>query len=698
VARERRKIGDLLLSAGVITASQLEEALQEQKTTGELVGQVLVRRGWTTEQVICEILHQQLGLPVVQLEGLELEEHVLSMVSEELASKYLALPLQIEGQRGGRSSALLIAMADPLNVAAIEDLRFHSGHFIRPVLAPASQIAEAITHYYHLDTSMNEVLDRIISDEDVPDVTRIESAGELEAIDELIKESNGRPIVRLTNWIVTKAVNERASDIHIEPQEKEIILRYRIDGLLQEVERLPKWCLAAIVSRIKVLANLDIAEKRQPQDGHFKVEIAQRPIELRISTLPVIYGEKVVIRIVDQYRKPADIQTLGMLPEDLEKVKKMIGRPQGILLVTGPTGSGKSTTLYSFLRHLYSETSNIVTVEDPVENQIPGINQVQVDEKAKKTFASALRAILRQDPDIIMIGEIRDSETAQIAFRASITGHLVLSTVHTNDAPSAVTRLIDVGLQPFMVASSLLAVMSMRLVRMICLKCREPYELAPEQARSLGMQVSGPQAPVAYRGTGCAHCRHTGYYGRTGLFEVLEINDDMRELINQGAPDSTIRIAAIDLGMRSLAEDGIEKVLGGITTLEEVNRVVYVAEENRRLCPYCTTVLAGEFDYCPSCGHFVGDSCVQCHRRLNSHWSYCPFCGTTNRAHRVEGRQRAAAAARLEGKLPEIRPNDAEEPRPAVATPLVEEVRRLAAGATLTTPNRGGPEPEQKAA
>jgi type IV pilus assembly protein PilB len=688
--RERRKIGDLLLAAEVVTEAQLEEALAEQKTTGELIGQVLVRRGWVTEQVICDVLQQQLGLPVVRLEGMEIDDHVLVLISEELASRHVALPLAIEGQRGGRTSALVVAMADPLNAGAIEDIRFFSGHFVRPVLAPASEIAEAITHYYHLDTSMNEVLDRITADEEIAEIKRVEAPGEPEAIDELIKESNGRPIVRLTNWVLTKAVNERASDIHIEPQEREIILRFRIDGLLQEMARLPKWSQAAIVSRIKVLANLDIAEKRQPQDGHFKVEIAQRPIELRISTLPVTYGEKVVIRIVDQYRKPADIQTLGMQPDDLERVRRLISRPQGIVLVTGPTGSGKSTTLYSFLRHIYSETSNIVTVEDPIENHVAGINQVQVDEKAKKTFASVLRAILRQDPDVIMIGEVRDTETAQIAFRASITGHLVLSTVHTNDAPSAVTRLIDVGLQPFMVASSLLAVMSMRLVRTICPKCRESFALHAEQARALGLGVKGDEPLVAYRGAGCAHCRNTGYYGRTGLFEVLEVDDDLRELINQGAPDSTIRIAAIDLGMRTLAEDGIEKVLAGITTIEEVNRVVYVAEENRRLCPYCTTVLAGEFDYCPSCGHFVGDSCVQCHRRLNSHWSYCPFCGTTNRAHKLEARLGAANAARIEARLPEIRSGEIEEPplrRPVEAKAPVAAAALAAALPAATEPS-----------
>jgi len=648
MAREHRKIGDILVAAGLISDIQLVDALEIQKKSGALLGEVLVEQGYVSEQAICQALHSQLGLPVVSLEDIEVDDRVLALVREDLAKKYTALPLRLEGVTPGRTTELLVAMSDPLNSEATDDLRFHSGFFIKPVLAPASEIAEAITRYYHLDASMGEVLETIVNEDEELQVTHITDVDMPEAVDELIKESSGRPIVRLVNWILTKAVNERASDIHLEPQEKDIILRFRVDGLLREIERLPKWAQGPIVSRVKVLSNLDIAEKRMPQDGRFKVEIAQRPIELRVSTLPTTYGEKVVTRIVDQYRNPADIGTLGFQAADLATVQKLIARPQGIVLVTGPTGSGKSTTLYSFLRHIQNETLNLVTVEDPVEYQLPGVNQVHVDEKAKKTFAGALRAILRQDPDVIMIGEIRDMETAQIAFRASITGHMVLSTVHTNDAPSAITRLVDVGLQPFMVSSALQCVISMRLVRTICPKCREPKQMDPEELRAIGLNVTGNDPIVVYNGAGCQHCHGSGYYGRTGLFEVLEVTDAIRELINQGAPDSTIKIAAVDMGMRTLAEDGIEKVLAGITTLDEVNRVVYLAEENRRLCPHCTCVLAGEFDYCPSCGHFVGDSCVQCHRKLNTHWGYCPFCGTTNRASRDQGRP-AYIDPRLQG-------------------------------------------------
>ncbi len=510
MGKERRKIGDILVAAGLLTEAQLAEALDAQKKSGQLLGEYLVSQGYVNELAICQALHSQLGLPVVNLEDFEVDDRVLGLVREDLAKKYHALPLRLEGQVPGRATELLVAMSDPLNSDATDDLRFHSGFFIKPVLAPASEIAEAITRYYHLDATMGAVLETIVSEDEEIAVTHISDQDMPEAVDELIKESSGRPIVRLVNWILTKAVNERASDIHIEPQDKDIALRFRVDGLLREIERLPKWAQGPIVSRIKVLSNLDIAEKRQPQDGRFKVEIAQRPIELRVSTLPTTYGEKVVIRIVDQYRNPAEITTLGFQGSDLATVQKLIGRPQGIVLVTGPTGSGKSTTLYSFLRHIQQETLNLVTVEDPVEYQLPGINQVHVDEKAKKTFAGALRAILRQDPDDIMIGEIRDTETAQIAFRASITGHMVLSTVHTNDAPSAITRLVDVGLQPFMVASSLQCVISMRLVRTICPKCREAQEMDPNELRALGLQVQGEEKVVVYRGVGCPHCHGSG--------------------------------------------------------------------------------------------------------------------------------------------------------------------------------------------
>jgi type IV pilus assembly protein PilB len=590
--------------------------------------------GAVTEAQLLECLQLQLGLTAVNLQNVVIDEQALSKVREDLAKKYVALPIETEGR-----STLVVAMADPMNVAALEDLRFHSGLFIKPVIAPASAILEAIERHYHIDSSVNEVIQNIIETEEDVTVATVEESEQAQAIDELIREAEGRPIVRLTNWLLHSAVEERASDIHIEPQDRDLVVRFRVDGLLRETQHLPKWTQGAIVSRIKVLSNLDIAEKRQPQDGRLMLEIQGRRVDMRVSTLPVAHGEKVVIRVVDQNRTKVELEELGLMDDSLEKIKRLFNRPQGIVLVTGPTGSGKTTLLYASLRHIQHVTKNIVTVEDPIEFQLAGINQVQVEEKAKKTFPAALRAILRQDPDVIMIGEVRDGETAQIAFRASVTGHLVLSTVHTNDAASAVTRLVDLGLEPFMVASSLVGVVSVRLVRMLCPHCRESYEASAANLGRLGMQTDTSNAKITlYRGRGCPECAETGYFGRTGIFEILEVDKTIRDLVIQNAPDSAIRLAAVEAGMRSIGEDGLRKVLDGKTTLEEVTRMVYFAEHAARVCSTCQTILGQSFEYCPSCGEFVGDHCEHCRRRLAAGWTYCPYCGGANTGSRPDER------------------------------------------------------------
>ncbi len=624
MAREHKRLGDLLIEAGLITPGQLDEAIAEQRRTGQLLGATLVRLGRVTETDLVQCLHGQLGLPVANLDDAVVDEAVLVKLSEELARRYTAMPLEIEGRK-----TLVVAMADPLNVAALEDLRFHCNLFIRPVLAAPSQIEQAIERYYHIDRSMNEVITQVMEGDELV-VAPVTEEQRAETVDVLLKESEGRPIVRLTNWLLHRAVEERASDIHIEPQDRDLVVRLRVDGLLHERQRLPKWTQGPIVSRIKVLSNLDIAEKRMPQDGRLTVEIRGRRVDMRVSTLPVSHGEKVVIRVTDRQTRTVELDHLGMQADDLGRLRRMLDRPQGIVLVTGPTGSGKTTLLYSALRHVQDETKNIVTVEDPVEFQLRGINQVQVDEKAKKSFPSALRAILRQDPDVIMIGEIRDKETAQIAFRASVTVHLVLSTVHTNDAAGAVTRLIDLGLEPFMVASSLLGVVSMRLVRTLCPRCRESYTT---DAASLDRLVAGPRGPelTLWRGRGCAHCLQTGYLGRTGIYELLLVDDTIRRQVVSGAPDSQIRQTAIENGMRTIGEDGLAKVKSGATTLDEVTRMVYLAEQTLRSCPSCAAALGPEFDFCPSCGGFVGEHCRECKRRLQPDWTFCAFCGTDAR-------------------------------------------------------------------
>ncbi len=623
MASEPKRLGDLLIDRGLITPEDLERAIAEQKRSGELLGAVIVGMKLLDEHSLLECLQSQLGLPLVDLDTVAPDESVLALVGEEAARKYAALPIEMQGRK-----TLVVAMGDPLNVAAIEDLRFLSGMFIKPALASPSQIRDAIERYYHIDTKMNEVIQSIVSNEDEIVVNAVQEDEERQAIDELLKEAEGRPIVRLANWLLRRAVESRASDIHIEPQVNQLVVRLRVDGLLREEQRLPKWTTGAIVSRLKVLANLDIAEKRQPQDGRLAAEIAGRRVDMRVSTLPVTNGEKVVMRVVDQTRSNVELGSLGLAERDLTRIQGFLDRPQGIVLVTGPTGSGKSTLLYSGLRHVQDVTRNITTVEDPVEYTIPGINQVQVDEKAKKTFAGALRAILRQDPDVIMIGEIRDRETAQIAFRASVTGHLVLSTVHTNDAAGAVTRLVDLGLEPFMVATSLVGVVSMRLVRTICPRCKEPYEADASNLNALSGAASQEHLKVTlWRGKGCPNCANTGFVGRTGIFEVLSVDDPIRSLITRNAPDHEIRTAAIEGGMRPIGEDGLAKVMDGRTALEEVTRVVYLPEQHVKVCGGCSSVISQEFDYCPACGHFVGEHCERCRKRTDGSWRFCPACG-----------------------------------------------------------------------
>ncbi|HET7226765.1 MAG TPA: ATPase, T2SS/T4P/T4SS family [Candidatus Eisenbacteria bacterium] len=623
MAREHKRLGDMLLEQELITRADLDAAIAEQRRTGQLLGATLVKLGRISEAALMQSLQQQLGLPVVDLEQVAVDEAAVALVREDLARRYLALPIEVEGR-----STLVVAMADPLNVAAIEDLRFHCGMFVKPVLAAPSQLNEAIERSYHLDSSMGQVLANVLaSGVDDLVVSAVNDDDHAEAIDTLLKESEGRPIVRLTNWVLQRAVEERASDVHIEPQDHELVVRLRVDGLLRELQRLPKWTTGAVVSRLKVLANLDIAEKRLPQDGRLRVEIGGRRVDMRISTLPLTGGEKVVIRVVDTKRGQTELDGLGMHADDLVRFKRWLDRPQGIVLVTGPTGSGKSTLLYSALRHLQHVTRNIVSVEDPVEHQLRGINQVQVDEKAKKTFPTALRAILRQDPDVIMIGEIRDFETAQIAFRASVTGHLVLSTVHTNDAASAVTRLIDLGLEPFVVASSLVGVVSMRLVRTLCPRCRESSEASGEALGRFAAGAAVDGKVTLWRSRGCPHCHETGFVGRTGIFELLEVDDATRALVHEKASDAAVRHAALEAGMHSIGEDGMRNVLDGLTTLEEVARVVYLADESARVCGSCHTVLSRDFEYCPGCGAFVGQNCTHCGRHMTDGWSFCPACG-----------------------------------------------------------------------
>lgn len=549
----RKRLGDILLEAKVLTPNQLSEALEVQKRSGGRLGEVLVELGYLSEVDLAQKLAEQLGLPFFRLSEVRIEPGAVRILAEQAARRYRALPL------GEKNGVLTVALADPLNIFAIDDLSLITGKKIAAAVMTEREIEKGIEQAYRLKTLEEAAVDR----RETAATPQVEEA----------------PVVQLVNSILDRAIEERATDIHIEPLEDSLRVRYRIDGLLYEVMAPPKSIQAATVSRIKIMAAMDISEHRAPQDGRFQIRRPERGIDvdLRVSTLPTIFGEKVVIRILDRARSNINLEQLGFLPDTIAAYRQAISRPFGMVLVTGPTGSGKTTTLTATLRELNKTTQNIITIEDPVEYQIAGVNQVQVNPKAGVTFASGLRSILRQDPNIIMIGEIRDGETAEIAVRSALTGHLVFSTLHTNDAPGALTRLADMGIEPFLIASSVLGVLAQRLARRLCPRCKEPHELAPDDPERKLLPL--PPGPViVYRAVGCNACNGTGYRGQVGIFEWLRVSSEIRDLIAATVSAEAVRRLAHGQGMRSLVEDGVAKVLEGTTTPDEIRRVAYSGE------------------------------------------------------------------------------------------------------------------------
>ncbi len=551
--QERKRLGDLLVEAGLITEEQLEEALKE-KAPGQKLGDALLQRGYITEQQLIEVLEFQLGIPHVSLYRYPIDPKVTNLISKEFAKRHMVMPLKIEGER------LLVAMADPMDFFVIDDLRLSTGFHIETAIASKDDILRAINKYYDIDESVEDFLQMAPATETVEE--------------ERITEEDS-PIVRLVNQILQLAVEQRASDVHIDPQETKVLVRYRIDGILRTDRALPKHMQSMLTARIKILANMDITEHRIPQDGRIKMNIDFHPVDLRVSTLPTVYGEKIVMRILDLGAALNDIHKLGFNQLNLQRFIELIERPTGIVLITGPTGAGKSSTLYAALNHLNSEEVNIITIEDPVEYEIEGVNQIQVNPNVGLTFAQGLRSILRQDPNIIMVGEIRDRETAEVAIRASLTGHLVLSTLHTNDALSTITRLIDMGIEPFLVAASLAGVVSQRLVRRVCRDCQEEQEPTKREIEifaSRGMKID-----KLVRGRGCPTCNMTGYKGRIAIHELLVMTDEMRRVILNKEPFSKLRELAIKNRMIFLIDDGLLKVKQGLTTLEEVLKVAILS-------------------------------------------------------------------------------------------------------------------------
>ncbi len=558
----RRRLGERLVADGLITPDQLSRALEIHRATGERLGRVLLDMGAVDQERLARLLSEHLGVKFVRLIGTPLREDVLTLLPSQIASRLQAIP--IAHARG----TLTIAMVDPLDVVAIDDIRRHTGCDVKVAMTTVQDFQYALSQYPALD-----VADDLLRDLPQPQVLEEEMS-----LERLRRMAEDAPVVRLVNRVVEEAVRARASDIHIERQERHVRLRYRVDGVLLTRGTLPVHVHAHLVSRIKIMADMDIAERRVPQDGSFQTRVDGRAIDVRVSTIPAFYGEKVVLRLLDKSAPIYDLDKLGFSPTDYQRLSRIIQRPQGIFLLTGPTGSGKTTTLYAILNQLNNEKVNILTVEDPVEYQIAGITQMQVHVKAGVTFASSLRHFLRQDPDIIMVGEVRDQETAAIAIQAALTGHLVLSTLHTNDAPGAITRLLDMGVEPYLVASALEGVAAQRLVRVLCPKCKEPDPYGTEELRAR----FGAAAPAGtyYLGRGCEFCNYTGYRGRVALFEVAEMGDELRHLVINRAPHHTLKEAAEGSGMTTLLSDGLQKAAAGMTSLAEVWRVVHVERAN----------------------------------------------------------------------------------------------------------------------
>lgn len=552
-------MGSLLLEEGIVTHEVLEHALELQEQTGRPLGRVLVEERLVHERDLVRALASHIGHEFVDLNEVTVDPAAASLVPDTLARRYSALPIAFEEDK------LVVAMADPANVLAIDDIRAISGREVIAKVATRTDVDEAIGRLGALDSSVTDLAELAAEDE-------IESQ-DLGAVEAAAEEA---PVVKLVNMLITRAAADRASDIHIEPTEQDLRVRFRIDGVLHEIMRTPKSISNAVVSRLKIMADIDIAERRRPQDGRINLRVGGRQLDLRVSSLPTIYGEKVVMRLLDTGTAMLELEDLGFMPDTLARYEDAFNRPYGTILVTGPTGSGKSTTLYGTLNVLNRTEVNIVTVEDPVEYRLPGINQVQVNKKAGLVFSSALRSFLRQDPDIMLVGEIRDKETATIAVESALTGHLVLSTLHTNDAPSSVSRLTEMGVEPFLVGSALDAVLAQRLARRLCTACRESYEPNADALREVGwpFEEVGTDLPVLYRAHGCPQCSGTGYKGRLALHELMIVSEEIERMAVERAPTEELTKMAVAQGMRPLRQDGLLKVGKGITSLEEILRVV----------------------------------------------------------------------------------------------------------------------------
>jgi type IV pilus assembly protein PilB len=555
---EGNQLGALLVANGLLNEEALQTALTEQTHSGKSLGRVLIDMGLVSEGHLVSTLASHLNLDYVDLEEYPVDSSAVALISDSLARRYQALPI---GWNDGR---LLVAMADPSNVFAVDDIRTITGCDVQTVVATRPAIVATIEKYHRLDTDAQDISAQAASE--------LEEEVDLASVREVVEDA---PIVKLVNMLITQGVADRASDIHIEPSEHDVRVRYRIDGVLHEVMRPPKAIQNGIISRLKIMADINIAERRVPQDGRVSVTVAGKSVDLRVATLPTVHGEKIVMRILDKSNALLRLSDLGFLPASMERFEQSYRKPYGTILVTGPTGSGKSTTLYATLNIVNDESRNIITVEDPVEYRMPGINQVQVNNKAGLTFASALRSILRSDPDVVLVGEIRDRETAIIAIEAALTGHLVLSTLHTNDAATTPTRLVEMGVEPFLVASALDCIVAQRLARRLCDRCKEPYQLDIGELTTVGWDIEEEgDAPEIYRAIGCGACSQTGYFGRFAIHEVMPVTEEIERMIVEREHSEDMKKMAVAQGMLSLRQVGLQQVCNGLTSIEEILRVV----------------------------------------------------------------------------------------------------------------------------
>ena len=616
-----KKLGEILVNYNLISKEQLTKGIEEQKRNNRRMGEVLTEMGFVTEEKLARALSAQLGIPYVDLNTVVVEPEAIDLLPERLARKNLCLPLTVDRK------FVTVVMSDPLDFEAIHDISFATNREVRPAIAPIKEIKAAVRRFYHLSQPLEKILGEIKGGS-IEVISDLEADEEAETMEEVAKKVDSPPIIRLVNSVIVHASRNRASDIHFEPREKDFRVRERIDGLLMEAFEFPKLVQGAVTSRLKIMARMDIAEKHISQDGRIKVKVEGRDLDLRVSSLPSNYGEKITIRLLDAADLLLNLDDMGASKKDLMRMRSIAEKPQGIVLITGPTGSGKTSTLYTMINHIKTEAINIVTLEDPIEYELKGVTQVGINEKTGMTFAYALRSVLRQDPDVIMVGEMRDGETANIAVEASLTGHLVLSTLHTNTAVAAITRLKNLGIPLYLIASSLNGVVAQRLVRKICEKCKETYTPSTDELTKVRLRWKDTSALQFYRGKGCSACNHTGYKGRIGVFEVLKVDPAIREIIAKDGAEDAILKASVDTGMKYMSDDGIDKANQGITSVAELLRVIYVREEDAgMLCPNCGESVRKDFPNCPYCGYVLVDKCPGCGEVRDPNWQFCPHCG-----------------------------------------------------------------------